>query len=83
MHKLQLDGNYCNLVAKYQSKVRYARKRGQTLHVTCDSHGPAPGDVIGGMSPFAVFDCRSNTFVLTLNWEHTAFFCKSDVDPAD
>ena len=29
MHKLQLEGNYCNLVAKYQSKLRYARKRGQ------------------------------------------------------
>ena len=53
MHKLQLDGNYCILVAKYQSKVRFARKRGQTLRVTCGPHSAAPGDVIGGMSPFA------------------------------
>ena len=62
--------------------------------VTCGPHGPAPGDVIGGMSPFAsakeqyagfwlVFEGRNNTFVLTLNWEPAAFFCKSDVDPAD
>ena len=75
IHKLQLVGNYCNLVAKYQSEVRYARKRGKTLQVTCGPHGPVPADVISRRSPFAstkeqyagfwlVFEGRSNTFML-------------------
>ena len=39
--------------SKVSIKGKICKETRPTLHVTCGPNGPAPGNVIGGMSPFA------------------------------
>ena len=53
MHKFPAGLESLQPRSKVPIKGKICKETRPTLHMTCGPNGPAPGDVIGGMSPFA------------------------------